>query len=167
MENGLSRLESLHYRLAAQIACLAWAFSDLAGRPGLVFEMGLGHGRSFDHLRRHLPDREIYVFDRGVTSYPECSPEPAYMIAGELGETLPAAARRFAGQVALAHSDVGSFDAGHNARMAALVSAHLSPALADGALVLSDLPLDLPGTTRLALPAGARQDRYHAYRFRR
>lgn len=163
----ISRLEKLLYRMEAQVACLAWAFEDIRGRPGIVLEMGLGHGRTFSHLRRYLPDRDIYVFDRAVNSYPDCTPPADRIILGELAETLPAAAARFAGQVVLAHSDIGSFSPEHNTAMAALVSAQLAPALADGALVLSDLPLALPGTTRLPLPPGAREDRYYIYRFSR
>ena len=149
------------------MACLAWAFQEISGTPGLVFEMGLGHGRTFSHLRRYLPDRDIYVFDRAVNSYPDCTPEADRISLGELETTLPAAAARFAGQVALAHSDVGSFSQEHNTNMAGLVSAHLEPALTEGALILSDLPITVPGTTRLPLPPGARDDRYYVYRFSR
>ena len=163
----ISRLEKLLYRMEAQVACLAWAFHEISGTPGLVFELGLGHGRTFSHLRRYLPERDIYVFDRAVNSYPDCTPEADRIILGELATTLPAAAARFAGQVALAHSDVGSFSQEHNTTMAGLVSAQLAPALAEGALILSDLPITVPGTTRLPLPPGARDDRYYVYRFSR
>ena len=166
MTKPISRLEKLYFRLQSQHACLAWAFDDIASRTGLVFELGLGHGRTFHHLRQYLPEREIYVFDREVDSYSDCTPDPKYMLTGDLSETLPAAAQRFRGQVALAHSDVGSFSHDHNASMSGLVSSLLPPALADGALVLSDLPLNIPGTTRLPLPAGAREDRYYIYRYK-
>ena len=63
----------------------------------------------------------------------------------------------------LAHSDIGTFEAEHNVAMAELVSAELPPALAPGALVLSDLPLRLAGAKPLPLPAGAREGRYYAY----
>ena len=149
------------------MACLNWAFSDVASRPGIVFEMGLGNGRTYSHFARYLPDREIYAFDRAVNSYPDCTPPEDHILLGELADTLPAAARRFAGQVALAHSDMGSHSKAHNAQMSALVSKELGPALADGALILSDLPLELPGATSLPLPSGVREDRYYLYRFRR
>ncbi len=165
MANPVSRLEKLHFRLEAQVACLAWAFRDIGTRPGIVFELGLGHGRTFDHLRKNLPTREIYVFDRQVDSYPDCTPDADHIILGELSQTLPEAASRFAGQAVLAHCDVGSFSAEHNKTMSAMVSAHLSPALADGALIPSDLPLALLHATRLPLPSGAREDRYFIYRF--
>lgn len=167
MNRSVSRLEKLLYRMEAQVACLAWAFREIAGRPGIVFELGLGHGRTFHHLRHYLPERDIYVFDRAVDSYPDCTPSPERMIVGEIAQTLPDAARRFAGQVVLAHSDVGSFSAQHNATMAGLMSERLGPALADGALVLSDLQLAIPGAERLPLPAEAREDRYYIYRYLR
>jgi hypothetical protein len=165
MSQRLTRLEKLYYRLEAQRACLAWAFGEIADRPGPVFELGLGHGRTFHHLRHYLPEREIYVFDRAVDSYPDCTPDAEHMIVGELAETLPRAARKFAGQVVLAHSDVGSFGAEHNAAMSGLVSQYLPPALAQGALILSDLPLKFPGAVSLPLPPGAREGRYYLYRY--
>src|SRR6478672_3291509 len=161
---ALTRLEKLLYRLEAQHAVLAWAFEQIAGRDGVVFELGLGKGRTFDHLRRHLPERQIWVFERDVDAIPDCRPDPAYLIEGDMAATLPAAAQRFKGQVVLAHSDVGSFDHARNEATAKLVSAALPPALAPGGLVLSDLPLSLRGATRLPLPPAARQDRYFIYR---
>ena len=165
MPAPVSRLEKLYFRLEAQVACLAWAFREIGERPGLVFELGLGHGRTFDHLRKNLPGRKIYVFDRQVDSYPDCTPEADHMILGELSQTLAQAAARFDGQVILAQSDVGSFSAEHNGTMSSIVSANLAPALADGAIILADLPLAIPASTRLPLPPGAREDRYFIYRF--
>ena len=161
-----TRLEKLAYRLEAQLACFAWAFAEIAGRPGPVFELGLGLGRTYHHLRQCLPGRAIFAFDRVVNSYPDCTPDADCLVLGELSETVPAMAARHRGKVVLAHSDVGSFDAGHNAAMSRLVSRNLPPALADGAIVLSDLPLEMIDAQRLPLPSGAREDRYYLYRYR-
>jgi hypothetical protein len=161
----ISRLEKLLYRLEAQHACLAWAFDEIKDRPGIVFELGLGHGRTYDHLRRHLPDRDIYVFEREIDSYPDCTPDRAHLILGDLSVTLPAAAKDFLGKVVMAHSDVGSFEPQHNSAMSELVSRALPPSLAPGALVLSDLPLSIAGAEQLPLPKGAREGRYYLYRF--
>lgn len=160
----LTRLEKTLFRLEAQYACIGWALAQISGRPGIVFELGLGLGRTFHHLRHHLPDRRILVFEREVRSYPDCTPDADQLILGDLGETLPAAARQFEGQVVLVNSDVGTFAPEHNAALAGLVGAHLPPALAPGGLVMSDLPLDLEGADTLDLPAGARQDSYYLYR---
>lgn len=105
------------------------------------------------------------MFDRVINSYPDCTPNSERMIIGDLSETLPAAAARFAGQVILAHSDVGSFSAENNAEMGKVVSSHLPRALAAGALILSDLPLSIAETELLPLPPGARRDSYYVYRF--
>lgn len=159
-----TRLEKTLYRLEAQYACITWALQQISGRPGAVFEIGLGLGRTFNHLRHHLPDRRIVVFERQVQSYPDCTPDPGQLVLGDLGDTLPAAARQFEGQVVLAHSDVGTFERDHNAAMAGLVGAHLPRALAPGAIVMSDLPLEMDGAQALDLPPGAREDRYYLYR---
>jgi hypothetical protein len=159
-----TRLEKILYRLEAQHACITWALQQISGRPGVVFEIGLGLGRTFHHLRHHLPDRRIVVFERQLQSYPDCTPDRDQLVLGDLAETLPAAVHQFEGQVILAHSDVGTFEADHNAAMAKLISAHLPPALAPGAIVMSDLPLELEGAQALDLPDGARPGRYYLYR---
>ena len=160
----LTRLEKTLYRLEAQHACLKWAFEEIAEMPGVVFELGLGHGRTFHHMRHHLPGHEIYVFDREMSAYPDCAPDDAYMIRGEIAETLPAAAEKFRGQVVLANSDIGSFDRENNRRAAAMMSALLAPALAPNAIVLSDLELELENCVPVPLPPGAREGRYYLYR---
>jgi hypothetical protein len=160
----LTRLERLLVRLEAQHACLDWAFGEIADRAGPIFELGLGHGRTYDHLRTHLPDREIYVFDREVDCFADCRPPRERLILGEIGDTLAAAAHRFQGQVALAHSDLGSYTEKHNLAMSALVSRQLPVALAQDAIVVSDLPLEAASLRPLALPKGAREGRYFLYR---
>ncbi|CAN5242709.1 hypothetical protein BH10PSE7_BH10PSE7_36390 [soil metagenome] len=161
-----SWLERFLFRLEAQYACLNWAFENIAGKSGSVFELGLGHGRTYDHLRKHLPTRDIYVFDREIDCFPDCVPDPAHMILGELADTLPRAADRFRNSVEFVHCDVGSYSPENNAQLSKLVSRHLAPCLAAGALVLSDHALEIPGATPLPLPAGAPAGRYHMVRYR-
>ena len=162
----LSRLEILLVRLQAQAALLDWAFEDIARRAGLVFELGLGHGRTHDHLRKHLPNRDIYVFDREVDCYPDCQPDPQHLILGELSETLPEAAKRFARQAALVHADLGSYYPARNQAAGELVSRLLPPILAAGCLVLSDLPLAMAGADRLPMPGHLPDESYFIYRAR-
>ena len=64
----------------------------------------------------------------------------------------------------LAHTDIGSFDREQNRQLAQMMSENLSPALAPGALVMSDLPLAVLETEQLPLPDGARADCYYLYR---
>ncbi|MGH6887075.1 MAG: class I SAM-dependent methyltransferase, partial [Geminicoccales bacterium] len=47
----MSRLDSFIRRLEAQRACLDLAAARIADLPGPVLELGLGNGRTYDHLR--------------------------------------------------------------------------------------------------------------------
>jgi len=159
-----TRLEKTLNRLQAQHACFVWAFEQIIDRPGIVFELGLGLGRTYNHMHHHIPDRRILAFDRKVGSYPDCTPDEKDMVLGELADTLPRAAEQYRGQVILAHTDIGSFDRQQNRLLSELMSVNLLPALAPGALVMSDLPLALPESEQLPLPEGARADCYYLYR---
>ncbi len=160
----LTRLDKLRLRLEAQNACLGWAFGQIAGTPGIVFELGLGHGRTYDHLRTHLPERDIYVFDREVDCYEDCTPPADRMLLGNIDETLATAAERFPEKAVLVHSDMGSYTEAHNSAMSARLSRLLPAVLAPGAIVVSDLPLTLAGAAALPLPPGAQEGRYFLYR---
>ena len=87
----MSRLDSAIRRLQAQRACLDTAAGMITGMPGVVLELGLGNGRTFDHLRSRLPERDIYVFDRQVAAHPDCIPRDDHLFLGDLAETLPRA----------------------------------------------------------------------------
>ncbi len=52
-QHHMSRLDSFIRRLEAQRTVLNWAAKAIEGREGLVLELGLGNGRTFDHLARH------------------------------------------------------------------------------------------------------------------
>ncbi len=65
----MSRLDSVIRRLQAQRACLNKAAGLVGGLPGAVLELGLGNGRTFDHLREILPGREIFVLEREVAAH--------------------------------------------------------------------------------------------------
>ncbi len=67
----MSRLDSFIRRMIAQRDCLAAAARLIGDIPGPVLELGLGNGRTYDHLREILPGREIFVFDRRVAAHPD------------------------------------------------------------------------------------------------
>ncbi|MDF2995332.1 MAG: hypothetical protein K0R27_969 [Xanthobacteraceae bacterium] len=164
--SGLSRLEKTLFRLEAQRACLAWAFEEIADRPGFVLELGLGLGRTYDHLRRHLPGRDILVFDRVNVAHADCQPTADQLVLGEIEETLPALHDRIAGRVVLANSDLGSFDRESNLAVAAMSARLLPPVMAPRGIIMSDLPLELDDFDEVPLPPGAREGRYYLYRRR-
>jgi hypothetical protein len=162
----MSRLDSFIRRLQAQRACLGHAAAQIRGLPGPVLELGLGNGRTYDHLRELLPEREIFVFEREVNAHPDCIPDPAHLILGDVRTTLPQAHRRLPGPAALAHTDVGTGDAARNTELATWLSATLPPLLAPGAWVVSDQPLRAPALVAQPAPAGIDPERYFLYNHR-
>ena len=160
----MSRLDSFIRRLQAQRACLDAAARLIAGIDGAVLELGLGNGRTYDHLRELFPDRDIYVCDRRVAAHPDCVPPADRLLLGDMRETLPAAATRLGGRVALAHLDAGTGEAAANRALADLVLPLILPLLCDRAVLVSDPAFDTPALAPLPLPDGVAPGRYHLYR---
>ena len=131
--------------------------------PGPVLELGLGNGRTYDHLRELLPEREIFVFERQLAAHPACIPDTTHLILGDIRRTLPAARASLPAPAALAHSDIGTGDAGRNAALAAWLAQALPALLAPGAWVVADQPLDTPALAPLPPPAGVAPERYFLY----
>jgi hypothetical protein len=165
--SALTRLDKAIRRLEAQRACLDWAVGEIAAISGLVIELGLGNGRSFDHLRARLPGRDIYVFERNPAAHPASTPAADRLIVGNLEDTLPAARARFAGKAAFVHSDIGTGDDDRNRRFAEWLGPQILPLLAPGAIVASDQMLPALADFKIAPPGGVGEERYYLYRFRR
>jgi hypothetical protein len=161
----MSRLDSFIRRLEAQRACLDRAAELIAEVDGYILEMGLGNGRTYDHLRSRLPHREIYVCERRVAAHPDCIPPASHLILGDMRETLAAQAW-LAERVALIHFDVGTGDASANRALAADLTPLVIPLLCPGAILVSDPTIDDAVLEPLPLPAGIAPDRYHLYRRR-
>lgn len=166
-----SALERFAARLLAQRAYLAEAARLIAAIPGPVFEIGLGKGRTFDHLRRLLPDRDIWCFDRELHAPAEENPAADRLVLGEIQETLPALARRLGGKAAFAHCDIGTKKRERDMAFARYLAQTLPPLMAPGGIVLGDRPMESPQLEELPLPGYARPDGldvwpYHLYRVR-
>jgi hypothetical protein len=150
--------------LEAQRACLDMAAQAIRSLPGVVFELGLGNGRTYDHLRQCLPERDIFVFEREVRAHPDCIPDDDHLILGDLKATLPSILPRFSEGVALVHSDIGTGDAERNQRLAAWIAATIPGFLIPGAWIVADQALNTPNLVPQALPEGIASDRYFVYR---
>jgi hypothetical protein len=160
----MSRLDSFIRRLEAQRACINAAAAPGAVPEGPVFELGLGNGRTYDHMREKFAGRDIFVFERRVAAHRDCVPDTAHLLLGDIDETLPRAARLHRGRVAFMHYDLGSDDASANAALAARLAPLLDEALAAGGAVASDQALPVPGWVAEPLPAGIAPGRYFLYR---
>ena len=157
----MSRLESMRRRLTAQIDGINWAARQIADLPGDVLEMGLGNGRTYDHLRQEIPGRRIWVIDRVLKCHPSCVPPEDDFLEGEAEDML---ARLAEGghRMALAHYDFGygvkEKDVAEGARLSPLIAAVMVP----GGLVLSQQPL--VGLAQIRGPDTIDPERYLFYR---
>lgn len=146
--------------MTAQRDCLAAAAAMIADIPGPVLELGLGNGRTYDHLREILPEREIFVFDRRVAAHPDCVPDDDHMILGDITETLSRAGAVIGAKAAFAHCDMGTGVAASNAELADAIGPALAGLMAPGGVIVSDQEYRVAGWTEIALPDGIAPGRY-------
>jgi hypothetical protein len=146
----MSRLDSHIRQKIAQRACIDLAAQWLAGEPGIIVEFGLGTGRSYSHLRQRFPRHDIFCFDRLDRAHPGSRPPADHLVLGEFSQVLadPANHTRFAGQVILAHLDIGNGTPEDDV-VPELILDRVHGWLKPGAIVLSDLDLSLEPAWRL------------------
>ena len=160
----MTRLDSAIRRLTAQRDLLNWA-SGVIAPTGLVLEIGLGNGRTYDHLRNRLQGREIYAFERSPAAHPDCIPPDDRLVVGDIFETLPLFTGRLGtGAAALIHIDIGSGDEGANRSLALRLSPLLEALLQPGGLLLGDRAFLMPRCRDISADAGVPEGRYFVYR---
>jgi hypothetical protein len=160
----VSRLDSFIRRLEAQRACLDLAARLIRGLEGDVIELGLGNGRTYDHLRQLLPDRKIYVCERSIAAHPDCIPPAELLLLGDMRDTLRCARYALSDRVMLAHLDPGTGDIAASHALAAELALLIAPLLRPGAVVVSEPAITADGLRSMELPAGVSRGRYHLYR---
>lgn len=157
----MSRLDSFIRRLEAQRACLGEAVRHTQELNGVVLELGLGNGRTFDHLRELCPKREIYVFDRQVAAHPACIPSPDHLFLGEFVITLKRAIEQLGSScAAIVHIDLGNGNAAESQALAAQLAPDITTLMSLGAVIVSDQLLISTGLKTLPLPSNVRPGRY-------
>jgi len=156
----MSRLDSIMRRLSAQRDGLEWARDQTADLQGDALDMGLGNGRTYDHMREILPTRRIWVIDRVLQCHASCIPPDADFLQGEAEPMLA----RLAAQpvkIALAHYDFGFGDEAKDIAEAARLSPAVAAVMAPRGIIVSGQPL--VGFTRVDGPPTIARDRYFLY----
>lgn len=157
----MSRLESMRRRLTAQIDGLNWAISKVADVEGDFLDLGLGNGRTYDHLREYAPERRIWVIDRVLKSHPSCIPPEKDFLKGEAEPMLTRLSERNA-KIALAHYDFGYGVKAEDVAEGARLSPYIAKVTVPGALVVSQQPL--VGFEQISGPDTIDPERYLFYR---
>jgi hypothetical protein len=160
----VSRLDSFIRRLEAQRACLDLGAQLVQRLEGYVLELGLGNGRTYDHLRDLFPERKIYVCERSVAAHPACIPPRELLLLGDMRDTLRSAHRELGGRVALAHLDPGTGDLHASRTLAEQLAPLITPLLRPGGILVSEPPITCGGLVPLGLPTGVGLGRYHLYK---
>ncbi|KIC20263.1 class I SAM-dependent methyltransferase [Leisingera sp. ANG-Vp] len=157
----MSRLDSMLRRFTAQRDGLNWAAEQITAMNGDVLDMGLGNGRTYDHLREILSDRRIWVIDRVLQCHPSCVPPEQDFLQGEAKPMLERLAAE-GHKIALAHYDFGFGVKEQDVAEAAALSPVIAKAMAPGGIIVSGQPL--AGFEELAGPEGIPPGRYMFYR---
>ena len=169
-KGGKTRLERFIARMVGQRACLDAAAVAATALQGVAWEVGLGNGRTYDHLRDRLAGRDIVVFERKVAAHPDCIPSADMLRLGDFRDTVPAEAARSAGTVVMIHADVGDGNVQASRALGRWLAPLFVQALAPGGYLVGDQPMDDPALEPIALAAiGAvdvPSDTYFVYRRR-
>ncbi len=160
----MSRLDSFIARMQAQRDCLNFLKPAVEKLRGPIFEVGLGNGRTYDHLRDLFPGRDIYVFERHVAAHPDCIPPDDRLFLGEARQSIHHAADKLGAVGALIHTDLGTGDHAANMAMGKWLGPALDALAAPGCWVLANQPLEVARWQRQPEPPGVAKDRYFVYR---
>lgn len=163
-----SRLERMIARLATQRALLDWAAERVSGIDGPVLEIGLGKGRTFTHLQRLFPDRDIWAFDYEVHAPAHSRPKPGRILLGDFRETLLICWNEIGAPPALVHADIGTESRRADAALARFVGSIMAQRLVPGGILLGDRDMGHAGLAPLepppvALPEGVSAWPYFLY----
>lgn len=157
----MSRLDSFIRRLSAQRDILNHVHTDMDLPAGPIMEIGLGNGRTFNHLRELFPDRRIVAFDRAMGAHASSVPDEKDMVIGEIAQT----AQAYLGiEAALVHADIGTGYPEKDAVTLTWLPQLVAGMLAEGGVAISGLPLEEKTLNPLPVPASVPTDRYFLYR---
>jgi hypothetical protein len=138
--------------------------SEIENLSGPALELGLGNGRTYDHMREIAPGREIFVFEREVAAHPDCVPPDDHLFLGDFLDSLPRAAKQLGPVAVAAHLDIGTGVKTESTSLAERIAPHVVKLLVPGAPVISDQEIAAWSECRLVLPEGIPAGRIHLYR---
>ncbi|MEP2919115.1 MAG: class I SAM-dependent methyltransferase [Sulfitobacter sp.] len=159
----MTRLDLFIARMVSQRACIDHAVALTAHMQGPVFELGLGNGRTFDHIRAKVKKRDIYVFERAVASNPASTPTEDQLVLGDVFETLPMMLAKHGPIVSFAHADLGGHNLEKNDEFARAISPAIETVMAPGGIMVASDAMYFDRLVELPLPEGAVEGRTFIY----
>ena len=159
----MSRLDSAIRRLTSQKIALEWAACKVARLDGIILELGLGNGRTYDHLRETLPNRDIYVFERKIAAHPDCIPEERFQFLGDFRDSLPMANKKLGANSILAHLDIGTGEKKASKQLAEQIGPLVLRLMKRESIIVSDQELISCSHIRIDPPLNIPKDRAFIY----
>ncbi|MAR79632.1 MAG: hypothetical protein CMM18_05330 [Rhodospirillaceae bacterium] len=160
----MSRLESAIRRLQSQKVCIEFASELISDLQGVILEIGLGNGRTYDHIKKIFPEKKVFVFEKSVKAHPDCIPPKKYLYEGDFKSTLFKFKKEVSAPIILAHFDIGSGNEDESLKRAESLSVILSKIIDVNGLVVGDQSLSSKFFTELQLPQGITIGRYFMYK---
>ena len=160
----MSRLDSAIRRLESQKTCIEYASTIIRNFPGVIIEIGLGNGRTYDHLREIFPKRKIYVFERDIKAHPDCIPPDEFLYKGDYNKTLIKFRENIINPVIMVHFDIGSGNKYESLERSASLSLLLKNIVEKNGLIVGDQPLNSNYYKELSLPKSVKYGRYYLYK---
>jgi hypothetical protein len=154
----MSRLDSFIARMQAQRDCLNFLKPAIDAVPGPILEVGLGNGRTYDHLRELFPRRDIFVFERKVAGPSRLHPRLTTGCSSAMptGRSMKPP-ERLGATAALIHTDLGTGDHQANVEMGKWLGPALDRLAVSGGYVLANQTLDVARWQRLPEPPAFRR----------
>ena len=115
-------------------------------------------------MRKLLPERNIYVFEREVAAHPDCIPHPAFQFFRDFRNSIPRAIEQLGRSAALAHLDIGTGQKNTSLALASKIAPCMEKLLCVNAIVVSYQEVERWRSYKLQLPGGISENRIHLYR---
>lgn len=157
----LSVLQLMLRRLQTQQQCLEYAIQLIEGVSGCIMELGLGKGRTYDHLRCIAPQRSIFVFDHHLHAPENARPLPSQLILGDFTKTLIEPAITL--PVALIHADIGTTKPLQDRQLYSFLATKLDTWATAHSVLVCDRPMPALRWQPLQLPPACEWP-YYMYR---
>lgn len=150
-KGGKTRLERFIARVVGQRSCIDAAAQRTRAMQGPVWEVGLGNGRTYDHLRDRFAGHDVIVFDRQVMAHPDCIPPDDMVRLGDFRTTIAAEVAQSAGSVVVIHADIGNGNVEESRALGRWLAPLFVRALATGGCLVGDQPMDDPALEPITL----------------
>lgn len=153
--------------MQAQRACIELAASLVSELDGPVLELGLGQGRTFDHLQETFPNRKVYLIDDMMKPADGIRLDPSLAIKGDVLDLLAHFARDHGPAFTVVHSDLGGSrwdDLTPDIPVIKCLSKWLPQITLPGAAIISNLPIESNLLIENDLPIGIRKGKIFFYR---